>query len=153
MYLPRTCQGGPISGSQVVPGSQNINWSVSLMGFNGLKGDCGCGCGGKCGGHNHGLGQALTFPNLYPPFESTDYTTWGWEEYSILGLLGYGLISAAIDMGKGAKKAAGHARKGYRKAKSRVKKAGPSLGTVILLGALVIGGIYLYGQANPVSGL
>jgi hypothetical protein len=115
MYLPRICQGGTASGTQVVPGSQNINWSVSLMGFRGLGG-CGCGCGGSCG--NKGMGQAPSFPTFYAPFTSTDYTEWGWEEYAIIVLLGYGVLSFLVDTFRIGKRA----RKGYKRSRSRSKR-------------------------------
>ncbi len=97
-----------------------------------------------------GLGQALSFPNLYPPFESTDYTTWGWEEYGILGLLAYGVISAALDLGKGTKRAAKGAKKRYRKAK---KKGYPVALTILTVAA--VGGVaafYLLTQKPAATG-
>lgn len=149
MYLPRTCSGGTVSGSQVVPGSENINWSVGMMGLG-----CGCGCGGKCG---QGLGQAATFPNLYTPFEGgLNLSTWGWEEYGIAALLGYGLISAIMDVGSGAKRAGRGVAKGYRKTRAKARKhpVATGLGGTLLMAVLILGGIYLvYQQTSGGSAL
>ena len=61
----------------------------------GLSGDCGCGgtCGG-CGGHDHATGLGL--------FDSWDVSTWGFGEWTIVGVLGYGLMSLLFDTGRSA---------------------------------------------------
>jgi hypothetical protein len=72
----------------------------------------GLGCP-TCEGTCSGLGQVASFPNFYPPFESFDFTTWGWEEWTIAGLLLYTIISAIGDV-----KRTGHkVRKTYRHAR------------------------------------
>jgi hypothetical protein len=127
--------------SQVIAAYQAVSPGMSGYRSRGL----GCPeCQGTCEGMTgwRGLGQALSFPNLYPPFESTDYTTWGWEEYGILGLLGYGVISAFLDAVSVGKRTHARAKQGYKRAKRSVKKSGT--GAAVTVAALVGGAAIVF---------
>jgi len=75
-------------------------------GLVGLAG-CGCGCGGGCS-ENRGLGI----------FDSMDYTTWGWGEWGVIGVLAYTLLSFAGDTRRGY----GRVRKVVRKRRRVARK-------------------------------
>lgn len=45
----------------------------------------GCGCGGGCGSPSPRWGMGI--------FDSTDFTTWGWQEWGIIAIGAYALFS------------------------------------------------------------
>jgi len=71
-------------------------------------------CQGTCGG----LGQVQSFPNFYTPFESFDFTTWGWEEWAIVAVGGYAVLSFLADALRTGRKV----RRSYRKVRAKSKR-------------------------------
>lgn len=58
-----------------------------------------CGCGGKCGGcgHNHGVSG-------FGLFDSMDFTTWGWQEWGVVGLIAWGAVGILSDVKRARRK-------------------------------------------------
>jgi hypothetical protein len=71
----------------------------------GQLGMSGFGCGGgscSCGGTCHGMGDDGDASSLfYLPFQSSDISTWGWEEWALIFAGGYTVLGLIWDAGKG----------------------------------------------------
>jgi hypothetical protein len=72
---------------------------------------CGCGCGGVCSSPR-GLGL----------FDSTDYTTWGWMEWSVVAVGAFMIISTLRSLGRGGRRVARTYRKIRRAPQRRAKE-------------------------------
>lgn len=83
-------------------------------GFASGMGDCGC--GGTCGGcgHDHGMGQddSSLFSNLFA--SGADISGWGWEEWAIVGLGGFAVLSAVQNISN-AGRSVGKSISGYKR--------------------------------------
>ena len=62
-------------------------------------------------GHRHGMGI----------FDSMDFTTWGWQEWGIIGVGLYFAVSIIGDIGKGSRKISGYRSKGRTRKKKRAE--------------------------------
>ena len=90
-----------------------------ISGFSG----CGdkCGCGGKCGGH--GMWQASTGLFGTNLFTTTDFSQWGWGEWTVLAVGAWGTLRIIGDI-KGAGKSVA---KRVRKTRKRAAKVSEGL--------------------------
>jgi hypothetical protein len=82
----------------------SIPCSGTPAGLSGL-GDCGCGCGGNCGGL--GLFEA-----------GLNFDQWGWAEWAAVGVGAYLAISLFGDTKRAARGTAGVYRRAKRRARS-----------------------------------
>jgi hypothetical protein len=87
---------------------------ASVTSLTGLRG-AGCKCGGSCAGCKSGLhghhGMGL--------FDSMDFTTWGWQEWGIIGAGAYLVMSIIGDIGKGSRRVSGYRSKSRKRRQRR----------------------------------
>jgi hypothetical protein len=121
-----TWELNPFAFSWLAPGDSTPQPAPIISGFSGLGG---CGCGGSCGGcgsHSHGvsgLGQGLLNTGL---FASTDVSTWGIGEWSILAIAALGAVNILGGIA-GAGKSTAKAYSGYKRRKKKRLQAQASM--------------------------
>jgi hypothetical protein len=87
------------------------------MAGTGLRMGGGCKCGGSCAGcsvmgrHHHGMGI----------FDTTDFSQWGWQEWGIILVGGYFVLSLIGDIGAGSRKISSYRSKGRTRRKKRAE--------------------------------